>query len=205
MKKWMRWISLVLAMAATLSVTVLADDAKDGVTISDKFSGSTAKFMEEEPGKIQVTVTSPSITPGNQYVIVMVKGLDENPIITKSKILYMDQKAAEDAGNGNGTLTFKLFPANIGNSVILICGVVGNQPGSIVLAVVNGKFLLGDANGDGAVNAADASMILQYSVRLIDESAFSFEAADVNHSESVSSADASIILQVVAGYIPSLG
>ncbi len=53
-------------------------------------------------------------------------------------------------------------------------------------------ILYGDANGDGKVNAQDASEVLKYDVRLATEIT---EAANVNGDEKINTQDASLILQ----------
>ncbi len=53
----------------------------------------------------------------------------------------------------------------------------------------------GDSNGDGAVDASDASHILRYIVRLVKESEIDLSAADVDGVKGVTAADASKILR----------
>ena len=59
----------------------------------------------------------------------------------------------------------------------------------------------GDVNSDGAVDAADAVLVLQYAASLIDNSAIDMQAADVNNDGSVDTADAVLILQKAAELI----
>ena len=66
MRKWIHWVSLALAAAGVLWAAALTAGAREEIAITDKFSGSTAKFVEGDDSKIQVTVTSPSITPEEQ-------------------------------------------------------------------------------------------------------------------------------------------
>lgn len=201
MRKCIHWVSLALAAAGVLWAAALTAGAREEIAITDKFSGSTAKFVEGDDSKIQVTVTSPSITPEEQYLIVMVQGRDESPVITERNILSLDQKTAGEA-SGGGTLTVELYPSGIQDSVILISGAAGGETGPAVLAVVNAGYLLGDVNGDGEVNVADALIVLQYSVSLCDN--VDERAADVNQNGSATSADASLILQYSIGLNASL-
>ncbi len=53
-------------------------------------------------------------------------------------------------------------------------------------------ILYGDANGDGRVNAMDASTVLQYDIKLITEID---AAANVNTDEEINAQDAALILQ----------
>ena len=55
--------------------------------------------------------------------------------------------------------------------------------------------LFGDANGDGNVNASDALLSLQHSVKLILLQGMIATAVDVNGDGSISAADALLILQ----------
>lgn len=63
-----------------------------------------------------------------------------------------------------------------------------------------GIFKRGDANGDNTVDALDASLILQYVARKIDEDNTDFikEAADTNDGDEVDALDASLVLQHAA-------
>ena len=63
--------------------------------------------------------------------------------------------------------------------------------------------LLGDVNGDGTVDAADAALLLQYTAELTDLSKEDLEAADVNRDQMQDSKDASEILKLSAELIDS--
>lgn len=203
MRKCLRWITLAAAVIVALCVTALAAGEKNGTTISDKFAGSTATFAEGSD-MIHVTVSSSSITPDEQYLIVMAKGLDEEkPIITEESILYINQQAA-GTGDNQGTLTFDVYPSDIQNSVIWLSGEFSdNRTGPVALAVVRGESSLGDVNGNGRIDAGDATLVLRYSVKLATDKDGDFSVADVNKRGGITSADASMILQHVAGLITS--
>lgn len=62
---------------------------------------------------------------------------------------------------------------------------------------------LGDTDGDGYVNSADATLILQLHARLVASLADE-EAADVNQDNAVNSVDAEVVLQYDAGLIANL-
>ena len=61
-----------------------------------------------------------------------------------------------------------------------------------------GDGLLGDVNGDGKVDQADAQMILDYEAKRIDR-ALSLKTADVSGDGVIDSSDAVLILQYAAG------
>ncbi len=56
-------------------------------------------------------------------------------------------------------------------------------------------YLLGDVNSDNKINAADASLVLQYNVKLIDFTDKEFKAAEVSGDGKISAGDASLILR----------
>ena len=55
--------------------------------------------------------------------------------------------------------------------------------------------LLGDVNNDGKVNAVDARLILQYSVKLVNAEDLELGVADVNGDGAVNAVDARLVLQ----------
>ena len=63
------------------------------------------------------------------------------------------------------------------------------------------QLLLGDVQGNGVVDAGDASLVLQAAVDLITLNSVQVAAADVDASGTVDAADASFILQYVVGAI----
>jgi len=65
----------------------------------------------------------------------------------------------------------------------------------------NNFGLLGDVDGNGFVQAFDASLALQYSIGLIELDEFQITNADVDENGYVQSMDASLILQYVLGMI----
>ena len=62
-------------------------------------------------------------------------------------------------------------------------------------------YKAGDVNGDGAVNAADALLVLQCAVGKADFDFPQKKAADVNRNGVVEAADALLILQHTVGKI----
>ena len=59
---------------------------------------------------------------------------------------------------------------------------------------------VGDVNCDGAINAIDAALVLQYGAGLLEDLPC-FAAADVNGDGSVNAIDSALILQYVAGLL----
>ena len=71
------------------------------------------------------------------------------------------------------------------------------------LPEVDVTVIYGDANGDGKVNAQDASRVLQYNAGW--DVAIDMVAADANGDGKVNAQDASRILQYNAGWDVTLG
>ena len=61
--------------------------------------------------------------------------------------------------------------------------------------------LLGDVNGDGAVDTTDAKLVMQLDLGLVDTSALILAAADVNGDGAVDTTDAKLIMQKDLGLI----
>ncbi len=70
-----------------------------------------------------------------------------------------------------------------------------------VLKTAESYGLLGDVNGNGAVNSTDARLVLQYTVKKIDQTKLNLAAADVDGNGRVDSTDARLILQFTVGKI----
>lgn len=74
---------------------------------------------------------------------------------------------------------------------------------TLTVTVQESTGLLGDVNGDGEVNAKDATLVLQYAIDLIDLEEHQVILADVNKDGGVNAKDATLILQYAIGLIES--
>ncbi|MBQ4577462.1 MAG: Ig-like domain-containing protein [Clostridia bacterium] len=90
-----------------------------------------------------------------------------------------------------------------GETIITATTLDGGKQASITIRVTAAPQL-GDINGDGLVDAADAMITLQVAVGKVELNEAEFEAADVNHDGWVDAADAVRILRFDAGLIDSL-
>lgn len=200
MKRRVRQLALLLAAVMLLSVTALAADTVEGekAIITDIYSGATATFDTSNSDIIHVTFTSNSLVDGSQYLILMIKGSESAYTITEDSILYIDQTEA-----ANKTISFDVYPSSIQDSVILITGVDG---GPLVAAIVNAKYILGDVNGDGYIDATDALFVLRHAARIqgAELTGSVLSAADVNNDTYVDATDALFILRLRAGLIEKL-
>lgn len=199
MKKWIRALALMLSLTMLLSVTALASGENEKATITDNATGATATFDSSNSEIIRVTFSSASLTAGQQYLVLMVKGSEGDYTITDKTILYIDQTAAAaDEGGGNPSVTFSVYPSSIQDSVILIAGVgVNGGAGPLVAAIVDAKYILGDVNNDGTFNIADVTLLLQYLVGIVNSDAINMQAANVDANSAINVSDVTKMLRVL--------
>ena len=201
MKKWIRALALMLSLTMLLSVTALASGENEKATITDNATGATATFDSSNSEIINVTFSSASLTAGQQYLVLMVKGSEGDYTITDKTILYIDQTAAAaDEGGGNPSVSFQVYPSSIQDSVILIAGVgVNGEAGPLVAAIVDAKYILGDVDGDGKITASDAAVILRTVAGVESLTGSQESAGNVDGDTRITASDAAKILRVVAG------
>jgi len=176
-----------------ISVTVI------NVNRAPVFAPKTASFTKTDKDTVKVTLAA---TDG------------DNDALTYS--VGSITPAATNAPAVAGTqLTWKPTFADAGKTytitAIVSDGVTTGQgptPGRdtlTVTVVVNRSRALGDADGNGTVQAADASVVLQYVAGLTtvtDPAAL--WAMDASKNGTITAYDASLILQAAAGLIPPL-
>ena len=63
------------------------------------------------------------------------------------------------------------------------------------------EIIIGDLNGDGKVNTADAAIVLKFAAGIVTLDADMQKAGDCNHDGKVNTADATLILKYAAGMI----
>lgn len=92
---------------------------------------------------------------------------------------------------------------SVGETTITATTVDGGYSAEIKI-IVTAAAQLGDVNGDGYIDAADALLCLRASVGLITLTPEQETAADVNHDGLIDAGDAILILRYDARLIPSL-
>jgi len=92
---------------------------------------------------------------------------------------------------------------SVGETTITATTVDGGHSAEIKI-IVTAAAQLGDVNGDGYIDAADALLCLRASVGLITLTPEQEAAADVNHDGLIDAGDAILILRYDARLIPSL-
>lgn len=209
MKK-LRLIALVLMLAMVLCIPAAAavGDVKTGEVADLKLvNGDTTAEFTPNGEMVTVTVTSSSLKAGTQYVILMLKHTVEDdftytgePTPTEDSIVYINQDAAKASGS-KGTITFDVYPSAMTDGIIMITGA---DSGKLVLAIINGKWILGDLDGDGEPTAIDALMILRFSGGRISLTDQQMNAGDIDGDGEPTAIDALRVLRFSAGRIDSL-
>ncbi|MBE7011265.1 MAG: hypothetical protein E7415_01165 [Ruminococcaceae bacterium] len=190
-------IILAVCMLGTLASAAAITDAAATAT------GST------------VYVTYTALADNAQATMLAYKVADDASIEVADSIKYVDEDTTPivgiDQNASDGTFTFKVADDFEGKIVIKVGGTDVDTPDVVVLAdfvkAEEGTVITlsyGDVNGDGEVTGMDASLIIQYSAKLLTNFTDSKEreiptaVADVNGDGEVTGMDASLVIQYSA-------
>lgn len=197
----------LLFLGACVASLVVSTSALAAVSYGENDTLSITSPAVDATGNItSISVDTSGFGTTGQMTVLVLNGTDTTTI-DQNNIMYIDQAAA-------GTDIFQnmglLLPENAttlpnGSYTIM----VGNDQGAAIKKAVltisadvqkqTGTY--GDVNGDGSIDSADSSLVLQKYVKLIngftkaDSSALPDKVGDVNADNSVDSADSSLILQ----------
>ena len=143
---------------------------------------------------ISLSSTSESMTVGENVVLIATT-VPSNQYITwtssNTSVATVSNGNVTAVGSGTATITAK-FTYN-GTTYSKTCSIT-----------VITDALLGDVNGDGIVDAADAGLISRYDAGLINLTSEQLQAGDVNKDGEADAGDAGIISRYDAGLIDSL-
>jgi subtilase family serine protease len=155
-----------------------------------------------------ILVPGPSVVPVVSSISTNLGPIDGGTTVTitgtgftsNATVSFGVYKAAVTNISSNGTTITVTSPAVTDEGPVDIT--VSTAGGTSVKSSADQftYFMYGDVNGDGTVNSADALLVLQYSVGLINLTADQAVAANVNGG-TVNSADALLILQYSVGLI----
>lgn len=134
---------------------------------------------------------------GVQYAVFLLKGSE---VPTQGSIKYIDQTEGSN-------VKFTVYPYDLSETGSYGLYVSSTSAGykqvatfSVTSSWEEAPYVLGDVNGDNAVNSVDALYVLQYNAYLIELNDTQKKAADVNSDNAINSVDALLILQKNAGY-----
>lgn len=217
-KNFVRLMALVLALVMCFGMTALAADPildadKATITLTDGLTGATVTFTDTTGEKIEVTYESTSIKEGQFYLVMVVAETKDETTgetvysPTKETILYINQTTGETGDTeGTGKIVFgtetdnAIYPSSIKNSAILIYGSnINGDANSLIAAIIDAKYVIGDANGDGKINVVDLTRLAQY---LVGSASVNKDAADANGDGTVNVLDITRLAQYLVGAMP---
>lgn len=193
MKKFLRTTALSLATAMMMGVTAFAAELPKVKPVNNQ---KVSAVVTSEKKLDSVTYENTVVSKDGQYMIFVVDGT----LPTADSILYINQEQADE----NGKVEFNnVYPKEMKNSNIMISGTGLSSAVTVAELSVGGTddedALIGDVNGDNAVDVGDATQLLRYLAGLIKENDLNLNVADVNGDGSVDVGDATRILRDLAG------
>ena len=203
MQKKSKVLALFLCMAMLVAALPLMAYAEGESPITITAVDIADNSEDDTLLDVTVTYTTDDSVVGDQITILATTtsyDVDYDDTTGETNIQYIDQ--FEKPSESEKTFSFVVSKESLGSSTVLYIKIGGSNvdsPGQLTgeLAVI----LYGDVNGDGKVDTADASLVLQKFLGNLDEfpGANGELAADVNGDGKVDTADASLILQKFLG------
>lgn len=214
MKKVLRNVALLMVMLMTVSLVAGATGTETHDVSGEKAyldfesgfkpaeTGSSAEFITvTEVGgatseKVEVTVKNSIFSAEDKYYLILAV-TDENDI-KQDTIIYIDQVEAT-----TGSVTFTVFPSVMKDSVILITGVneAGQPNGQVKVAILEGKYVVGDVDGDKDVDADDIVLLARYLVGDVAASEIDQSGANVDQLGEIGADDIVLLARALVGDI----
>ncbi len=181
MKKFSK---LFLSCAAVAAVTAAVATSAMAAGISATYAPADATHETAT-----LTIDASGYTAAQKTLLVLKPGKTlETVKVSEGDVLQIDQQ------DGNDTITVAL-PKDLADGKYTVYMGGDGQVYSDTFRVGAGKVLIGDANQDGYVEAADATAILKYNINKYTFKDNGEEAADANQDGYVEVADATAILK----------
>ena len=181
MKKFSK---LFLSCAAVAAVTAAVATSVMAAGISATYAPADATHETAT-----LTIDASGYTAAQKTLLVLKPGKTlETVKVSEGDVLQIDQQ------DGNDTITVAL-PKDLADGKYTVYMGGDGQVYSDTFRVGAGKVLIGDANQDGYVEAADATAILKYNINKYTFKDNGEEAADANQDGYVEAADATAILK----------
>ncbi len=189
--------------AATVSQDGKVTPLSAGVTVVTAAAGDyrASCIVTVQPERVRVTgirFEEPT------HTLMMGSTVTLQPIITPDDATVKNLTwVSSDEQTATVSRTGIVTALAVGETTITATTVDGGYSAEIRI-IVTAAAQLGDVNGDGYIDAADALLCLRASVGLITLTPEQMTAADVNHDGLVDAGDAILILRYDARLIPSL-
>lgn len=182
-----------LSVESGYSVSFKTADGAAAGTATGTVGNSTGTVYKDA-AKLELSFTG---TPGEQYAVFLLK---DSTVPTQGSIKYIDQTEGSSVKftvypyDLSETGEYRLYVSSTSTEYKLVASF------SVTSSWEEAPYVLGDVNGDNAVNSVDALYVLQYNAYLIELNDTQKKAADVNSDNAINSVDALLILQKNAGY-----
>lgn len=188
------------------------------------YKGQTLVFKVTTDRVMQIGLKAPGGT--TSYSISYTVG-DDTTVVSDDTSLNSSVDMFYSIGNPSGTeYTYTITITNIGNNILSVTDLKICDDPSFSFASLTAQDIatalrvmgyedktepdlptvsgdIGDVNGDGWIDAEDASLIMQLEVGLIGETDVILSACDVNGDGWIDAEDASLIMQFEVGLIGS--
>lgn len=189
--------------AATVSQDGKVTPLAAGVTVVTAAAGDyrASCIVTVQPKRVRVT----GIRFDEQtHTLMMGSTVTLQPIIAPDDATVKNLTwVSSDEQTATVSRTGIVTALSVGETTITATTVDGGYSAEIKI-IVTAAAKLGDVNGDGYIDAADALLCLRASVGLITLTPEQEAAADVNHDGLIDAGDAILILRYDARLIPSL-
>ena len=189
--------------AATVSQDGKVTPLSAGVTVVTAAAGDyrASCIVTVQPKRVRVTgIRFDELT----HTLMMGSTVTLQPIIAPDDATVKNLTwVSSDEQTATVSRTGIVTALSVGETAITATTVDGGYSAEIKI-IVTAAAQLGDVNGDGYIDAADALLCLRASVGLITLTPEQEAAADVNHDGLIDAGDAILILRYDARLIPSL-
>lgn len=189
--------------AATVSQDGKVTPLSAGVTVVTAAAGDyrASCIVTVQPKRVRVTGIRFEETT---HTLMMGSTVTLQPIIAPDDATVKNLTwVSSDEQTATVSRTGIVTALSVGETTITATTVDGGYSAEIKI-IVTAAAQLGDVNGDGYIDAADALLCLRASVGLITLTPEQEAAADVNHDSLIDAGDAILILRYDARLIPSL-
>lgn len=189
--------------AATVSQDGKITPLSAGVTVVTAAAGDyrASCIVTVQPKRVRVTgIRFDELT----HTLMMGSTVTLQPIIAPDDATVKNLTwVSSDEQTATVSRTGIVTALSVGETTITATTVDGGYSAEIKI-IVTAAAQLGDVNGDGYIDSADALLCLRASVGLITLTPEQEAAADVNHDGLIDAGDAILILRYDARLIPSL-
>lgn len=189
--------------AATVSQDGKVTPLAAGVTVITAAAGDyrASCIVTVQPARVRVTgIQFDEAT----HTLMMGSTVTLQPIIAPDDATVKNLTwVSSDEQTATVSRTGIVTALSVGETTITATTVDGGYSAEIRI-IVTAAAQLGDVNGDGYIDAADALLCLRASVGLVTLTPEQKTAADVNHDGLIDAGDAILILRYDARLIPSL-